>query len=346
MRTDWTPLHTRLIAHRVGDGTVNSYGVPVYDNKNMDSFIELTNHLKIKTWKPVISDKYGTKKICIPVDVFKKFSIICKCDYRALINEPVFLLDNIMKLGSEHRLEALLAAIVDDGSCKRWSICIFEDQNKATVDKINDLWDSLFPTKLKSSIIITKRGTKVFHLFCNREGIIRLYESIQRITKKYGYLASLWWKQKDLESRYLKATSERARQINETFKKRDNWNKKILEHIKDRGFITNNATMKLLGLSKYRTLRVLSKLAKNEKLILIKAGNRSRYVLVREDISLENREKLILDYLNENKYIQNKNARKILDLKESQTLKILNSMVESRLVKRINIRGLKAYAPF
>ena len=66
-------------------------------------------------------------------------------------------------------------------------------------DKVKDLWDSLFPNTSSVCIYITKKGTKVYHLFSKREGIILLQQKIFESVEKYGSLANLWWKQKDLD---------------------------------------------------------------------------------------------------------------------------------------------------
>ena len=201
----WTPLHTRILAHRIGDGGVNYYGHFVYDNKHMEEFIELLNFLNIKYWGPVRSDKYGTKKVIIPKKTFRDFASIFKLNHEVLIKNPVFLLETIAKLPEEHRLQAILAFIVDDGSCNRWMPTIFEDQNKEVFDRVKSIWNDIFPSTFRWYIQLTKKGTKVYHLDTNRVGILALAQSIEETVNKYGKYANLWWKQKDFDKRHNKS---------------------------------------------------------------------------------------------------------------------------------------------
>lgn len=133
---EWTPLHTRFISHRIGDGTVNVYGKPVWDNKHITEFVKLAEFLNFKLWKPVKGDSFGTYKIVMPRYAFEKFGKIFNKDIEMLIQDPVYLLDAIKELPEEHKLQTILALITDDGSCKGWLLVVFEDQNKETVDKV------------------------------------------------------------------------------------------------------------------------------------------------------------------------------------------------------------------
>src|SRR3990167_10607593 len=88
----WTPLHTRLLAHRIGDGSVNHYGHFEYNNKHIKEFLDLANFLKIEYWGPVVSDKYGTKKIIIPKKTFIDFASVFNVNHEEVIKNPVLLL--------------------------------------------------------------------------------------------------------------------------------------------------------------------------------------------------------------------------------------------------------------
>ena len=138
-KANWTPLHTRIISHRIGDGTVNFYGHAVYDNKHVNHFMELANQLSIKLWKPVKGDIYNTKKIVIPKVLFEKFSKIFNVNPDKIIRDPVKLLELISHFPEEHKLQTIFALIVDDGSCSDWRITVFEDQNKYVFDIVKNL---------------------------------------------------------------------------------------------------------------------------------------------------------------------------------------------------------------
>tara|TARA_Y100000310_G_scaffold47186_1_gene43799 strand:- start:25418 stop:26305 length:888 start_codon:yes stop_codon:yes gene_type:complete len=280
LNINWTPLHTRFISHRIGDGTVNFYGHFVYDNKNVKHFLDLGDRLNIKVWGPIKGDCYSTKKIIISKKEFKNFSNLFNLTSERLLRDPVKLLDFISQFPEEHKLQTIFALIVDDGSCNRWMITVFEDQNKAVFDKVKDLWDSLFPNTSRDYIQVTKRGTKVYHLDANRKGIILLQQKINESVKKYGPLADLWWKQKDLDVRYAKAVSNRAKQLNYTKIFTYENKHKILDYLRKNKFITTRGTMKLLNLSLDRTRLVLNKLVDEDKIFLIDAGYNSRYSLI------------------------------------------------------------------
>ena len=138
---NWTPLHTRFISHRIGDGTCNYYGHFVYDNKNICHFLNLADKLNIKIWGPIKGDNYSTKKVIISKKIFNNFSNLFNLTSEQLLRDPVKLLDIIFKFPEEHKLQTILALIVDDGSCNRWMITVFEDQNKAIFDKVKELFE-------------------------------------------------------------------------------------------------------------------------------------------------------------------------------------------------------------
>jgi len=271
-------LHTRIIAHRIGDGTVNFYGKAVWDNKKIKEFLELCSYLEIKLWRPVTSDSYGTQKIIIPTQLFEKFAKRHNKNTDRLIKDPRYLLDAISELSEEHRLQTILALIVDDGSSKSWCLTLFEDKNKETTDKVYSLWNSIFPNTARfDDKHITKSGTRVYHIYVKRDGIILLYEKIRDAVQKYGVLAGLWWKEKDLELRYLKATSIRAKQLQETKFLSAGWKENICDHVKIKGSITFREIQKILGLSKDRTRLVLKKLLEDGRIHVIRSGNRAKY---------------------------------------------------------------------
>lgn len=333
---NWTPLHTRLISHRIGDGTVNFYGHAVYDNKHIKHFSELADKLNVKLWIIMKGDSYGTKKVIIHKKSFKKFSKVLNVNSEDIIKDPVKLLEVILQLPEEHKLQTIFSLIVDDGSCKDWMITIFEDQNEEIFDKVKYLWDSLFPDTSTTYIYTTKEGTKVYHLKTNREGIIQLQQKIYKAVEKYGSLANLWWKQKDLDLRYSKAVSKRAKQLNHTKKYSAKNKQRILNYLRKNKFITVREVMKLLNLSLDRTHLVLNKLVDENKIFVTKAGGKSRYSIEHEDISIGNRSKIITEYLKNHKKIYNRDVRKLLNLGEERSYAILKELTHRGILKQIN----------
>lgn len=339
---NWTPLHTRLISHRIGDGTINFYGHFVYDNKNVKHFLDLTNKLNIKVWGPIKGDAYSTKKIIISKKAFKNFSDVFDLTSEKLLRDPIKLLDIIFQLPEEHQLQTIFALMVDDGSCRNWMMVVFEDQNKAVFDKVKQLWDCLFPNTSSTYVQITKKGTKVYHLISNRYGVIQLQQKIFETVEKYGPLANLWWKQKDLDLRYSKAINKRAKELNYTKVFIEENKHKILEYLRNNKFITTKVTMKLLNLSLDRTRLILNKLSKEGKIFLIDAGNKSRYSLEYEDISMENREKIITECLKINNKIYNEDVRKLFNLGKERSNVILRCLTDKGVLKKIK-EGWKTY---
>lgn len=339
----WTPLYTRLLAHRIGDGSVNHYGHFDYSNKHINEFIGLANFLKIKYWGPIVSDKYGTHKVIIPKKTFRDFASVFEINHEELIRNPNLLLNTISKLPEEHRFQAILALIVDDGSCTAWMPIIFEDKNKEVFDKVKDLWDSIFPLTSRVYIQKTKKDIKIYHLAINREGIISLILRIEESVNKYGNFANLWWKQNNFNKRYNKAISDRAELLAETRMNGKERDKLIFDYLNNNKYITFVEAQKILNLSKDRTRLVLSNLVKNSKLFLIDAGSKSHYSLTNEDISLEARQRVIVNYLMSNKKIFNSNCRKLLGLGEARVYVILKKLVKHGVIKQIKERGTTHY---
>lgn len=331
---EWTPLHTRVIAHRIGDGTLNYYKKIVWDNKHIEGMLGLLNKLNIKYWKPIKGDKYGTYKMVLPKFLFEEFSNKFDRDYNQNIEDPCYLLDSIQLLDKEHKLQALCALITDDGSFVNWVPVIFEDQNEKTVMKVKRLWDSLFPGNSRVSYILTKKGTKVYHLYSNRDGVIKLFKEIKNAKNKFGDFADLWHKQKDLETRFKKATNKRADVLYETKVNKERWKNVVLDGFKSKRILRFSEIKKILNLDKYRTWRITNKLVKERKIFLIDAGNKSRYSLEDIDISQDHRERVILDFVKNNKIIKTRDVCKLLDLKMGQSYKILKRMVNKKIIKQ------------
>lgn len=339
----WTPLHTRILAHRIGDGSVNHYGHLDWSNKHPEEFVRLAQFIGVKIWGPIISDKYGTKKIIVNKKVFDHFASLFGMDGATLLRNPKTVTKTILKLPYDHRLQAILAFIVDDGSCGRWMITIFEDQNRETVKEVELIWNSLFSCPLKWTTIVTPKGTEVYNLIANRQAIISLGDSLKRAIQKYGVLAGLWWKQVDFDQRYKKATSARAAQLYETRTKTDEYCAMLLHHMKDKRDITFDEAQKILGLSTDRTRLILAKLNKKQKIFILHAGQKSKYSLDYEDTSFNARSKKIVEFLINHGRIYKRDCRKLLDLGEARAHVVLKRMKDEKLIEHIKGYGETHY---
>ena len=336
----WTPLHTRFVAHRIGDGTVNVHGYPVWDNKDITKFLQLAKQLKIKLWKPVISDDYGTYKVALPKEPFFELARICRADGTRLIHDTAYLLRNLRKLPRAHRLQVLAALIFDDGSCANWMMVAFEDQKRAVVMEAYRLWKDLFGSNTaKIMTRKTKMGTMMYRISVNRDGIIKLYEELKESIREHGDLAGLWRKQKALEARYRKATSPKALKMQERKLMEHMWRTKILNIAKKRGFIRPAKIYKITGREVNTTLRIIAPLLASKQLFFVKAGNRTRYSTNPVDSSIEIRQRLIISFLKREGRINNRQARKLLGLGIERTLVILKKLVSSGELAQIKPNG-------
>ena len=91
----------------------------------------------------------------------------------------------------------------------------------------------------------------------------------------------------------------------------------------------------ILGISKFRTHRTLSKLIKANKIHLIDAGNQARYSLQNEDISFNARKSIILNYLTWNNKVYRQDCCRLLMLGKSQSYNILKRLQTKGFIKRI-----------
>ncbi len=335
VKYNWTPLHTRILAHRIGDGTVNVHGHYVWDNKNPTEFLMLAQQLEIKVWGPVVCKKWGTSKIVISKKVFQRFGDIIEADGIKLLRNSAYLIKNIQKLPYSHQLQTICALIVDDGCCKNWMLTLFEDQNKETINVVYELWNSMFPTTAKISSIVTKKGTTVYHIYVNKEGIIKLKEKIDEAVSQMGYLAGLWWKQDALNLRYKKATSKQAIKLEDTKKDKEFRKEQIWNLFKNQETISFSEIKEHLNLSNDRIRLILEEFFQNNSLFVTKAGCRSRYSLTKIDISEEHRKEIVLDYIEKNTCIRNREAQQLFDLSPEQTGVILHSLVQKNIIKKV-----------
>lgn len=332
---NWTPLHTRILSHRIGDGTVNVHGYYVWDNKYANEFMELARQLNIKFCGPFICKKWGTNKIVVSTKLFQKFAKVVDADAKILIQDRAFLMENITKLPKQHQLQTIFALLVDDGCCTNWMLTLFEDTNKEVVEKAHQLWESFFPNTANIQFIVTPKGTKVYHIYVNREGIIKFKEEVDKAEREFGNLAGIWWKKEALEKRYTKAVSKRAKDLNETKELKEKRKNIIVEHLKEHNSMTFKEAKKLLNLSTDRTRLILGELAQEKELFVINSTWRARYSMVNEDISQEYREQIILNYLKSNHSICNREAQTMLNLGPEQTYVVLRRIVKKGSIKKI-----------
>ena len=259
----WSPLHTRLVAHRIGDGTIDVHGNAVWNNKHPEEFLALAKKLGIQLRKPVLSDKWGVYKIVIPKTLFEILGKRYGIDGKVLARDTKMLLKVIFKMPEEDRLEALCALIFDDGCIKSWLMVVFEDQHEANARLVLQIWNGIFP---KTGTIVeskTPRGTKIFHVYSNINGVIEFDKKLKAIKRKRGDIAGLWRKDADLEKRICIAQSKLANTFRQTQEKTGGWFKLIVKKTREKGTITYAEIRNMLGISRDRTHHLINKMKKN-----------------------------------------------------------------------------------
>src|ERR1700690_958119 len=88
-KLEWTPLCTRFLAHRLGDGTVNVHGRAVWDNNRPEHFLKLCELLKIDVWKPTKSGK--CTKIIMPNCIFDEYANLYGYNSKLLRQDSEYL---------------------------------------------------------------------------------------------------------------------------------------------------------------------------------------------------------------------------------------------------------------
>jgi len=278
----WTPLHHRIISHRIGDGTVTTQRTVSWDNKHIIGFCMLCRTLKIKVNNPVRSDLYGTMKTTIPNYLYKSFANIFDKDYEKLKSNRAYLLDSTSQLPDDFKFQTILSVITDDGSCSSWLLVVFEDMDKTVVKKVQALWESLFPKTSSINFHFTKKGKKVYHLYANRDGIVRLYKKLEETLEEYGPFAGLWWKEEALLRIYLKAVSQRGRMLEERRRMKDVRANALMNLVKEQGYATLKDIQKEFNLSRDRAVLLVYDLRRSKKLKLVGHTYHAKYVLVKQ----------------------------------------------------------------
>lgn len=266
---NWTPLHTRLLSHRLGDGTINVYRHAVWDNNRPKYFIDLLNHLGIKFWNPTKSG--STTKIVIPDLIFDEYAKIYNYNSLELRKNPNYLVKTFLSRNEDDIIQVLCACMFDDGSAKNWQPILFEDQKEELVENILQLWNLVIGFGAKINYATkTKKGTQMYHLVLSRDGFLSFYKKINDSIKKFGYLAGLWEKQNDLDIRYNVATNIRAQKLSETKNEINNWLEKLVLIAKSEKQLRFKDIKNYFNLSKDRTRNLINKAIYNG--VLIKCG--------------------------------------------------------------------------
>jgi hypothetical protein len=235
----------------------------------------------------------------------------------------------------EHRLQAVLAAIFDDGSIKSWELCVFKDWHEPVVNGVRALWESLFQGTSRVYTFLTPKGTRVFELRANRDGILQLWEKVQDAVKTYGPLAGLWEKETELAERVSRAQTRRAMTLCRTRENAGAWREAICNYAAERPSFSREEVSRLLGVSRYGAYRQLRRLRIEGRIFTIRAGNRARYSAIYEDTRDSARFQRIAGLASEQGRVCNRDVRLLFGLGEARAYVLLKRMVGRGLLSEV-----------
>lgn len=256
---EFTPLHYRVMGHRLGDGTFSFQNKAVWDNSKPEFFLELCKHLDLDTGTAVKSGDCW--KIALPTQMFDSYADLYGYDSLLLRKDPVYLARTFFDKSEDDRLQVLCACFFDDGSSCSWRPVLFEDCKGDLAEIVLELWNSVFKSNAKMDTnTVTKAGTRMYHVVLNRDGFVDFYEKIKESERRLGHLAGFWFKEDDVNWRYSKATSPTAMKLTETRKNTDKWMESVLLLVENNKSVSMKQIVKHLGLTIDRCRKVVHKL--------------------------------------------------------------------------------------
>lgn len=193
------PLLFRIVCHIIGDGTIGSRGTCrwIQHRTNSHWLMELIkNELG---FEPTTTRNGSTDMVTISAYFSRLIKYMLGIDYKNMKNSET--IKTFLNLPKEYKLQFLAAFIVDEGHIryKKAKSCIISQKEGDVLMAVSSILDSL--GYLHSEI---KRETCCRLNFVHRiniysTGMLRFYEDIQDMIKKYGNYAGLWQKQVALE---------------------------------------------------------------------------------------------------------------------------------------------------
>ncbi len=198
----YTPLHTRLLAHIIGDSALEKNSCRWYQ-KNIEGLQALSKLIKnlININTKIIKDTCGIpflliKIICSVLDI--NITDIKKCAY----------VSSIAELSKDHKIQFLSGIIVDEGSIRKSTINI-TNTNYNLLRGLVKILDSLSYShsgikrvkncEIGKKIWIKNKECKInfqqYILTVHADSIFKLNKELKKHIQKYGKVAGLWHKQ-------------------------------------------------------------------------------------------------------------------------------------------------------
>jgi len=252
------PLHFRIAAHIIGDGTISTidgYKCFTWSQKETKSMEQLQKQLFGTNFKK------RRDKITIPSTAVQLVSNVLEIPIERFNKER--FLKECLSLPKEYRLQILTAIIEDEGSFDKNRLLI-RMADKNTMDLICCLIDMLNydRTELRKYVEKSKYSGKNINMYrteINIRGLKRFNKDLGKTKQKYGNLAVLWTKYEKLEkiskSYTLMDTYDKHNELIPKIRERFLKRRKILfSEIKTTFNLTDNQTMSLLRCMKNKGL--------------------------------------------------------------------------------------------
>ena len=192
------PLHTRMAAHIIGDGSITA----IKEYKEFSWWQkDISPMEKLQCILFGISLKNQKNKIIIPKINIKLINAVVNLDMKKLNKEG--FLKACLQLPREHKVEILTAIVEDEGSFDKNRLIIRMSDGRLMV-LICHLIDSLKydRTKLRTffqNSTFLKKKTLMYRTDLNIRAIKTYHKDLEKLKQRYGKIAGLWTKDRKLE---------------------------------------------------------------------------------------------------------------------------------------------------
>jgi len=265
-----TPLYFRLVAHLIGDGCYKGNSA-VWIQKDVEPIIKLQRMLlgsRESKWS------YKTADHALIMDFYVK--LVCaflKIERKQIATHK--FIESCKNLPRCYKIQ-VIAAIIEDESRIQPKSCSFRIsmKNKEIITSLVELIDDLGYERSEIKRV-KNRGfdyiskSYLFEFFIHIRGAHKFHNDIQDFDGRYGKIACLWKKQKQLEElvKYNNGRNAVYREYNEIF------SKSIIDLIHKNGPIAYNNIISQFNVSYRKASSIVYKMVHKNKLKRINTGN-------------------------------------------------------------------------
>ena len=217
------PFHVRLMAHVIGDGSLEKHYCRWYQKSDMGgkNIIKLIKVLSKRETTKSKKDSYSIPTILL--------DIVCKSlDLKRDEVKTAELIKKVLKLPREYRLQFLAGFIVDEGSIQKSAIKI-TNTDKTLLKELRNFIISLgypcseikqYRDNIGEKRLIKNNLARVNYniqdIFLYADSMLKLKKDLESMTSKYGSLVGLWHKQKILEEQSSKVDLNKLKKRRES----------------------------------------------------------------------------------------------------------------------------------